>query len=322
MDGFTGSAHRLCKLIRGAAVPRDDGVIPMKAILAAGFALAIGTVAAQAADFGGDGAAAPVVGPGRCDVTGLASFHTLISSASGYATGDALGFGGGGKANMCAGSMGLQLDAFGEVASGFAGDMADYNAGQFGGFAHFYMRDPNSHALGVLIGVGQIHDTYHVVNPGVLGTIGVDGHWYMDNFTIAGQAAFFNAFGQAPTSVSPGSGFLVTGELRYFPDPNIKLNLLLGYESDTDPSVNNTSHDVFLGAGAEYKFTNSPISVFANVVAHNNRWFGDQVNTVTGRLGLTAHFGQPTLLAEDRSGASFSTPFIDTWQNQANAFYR
>ena len=48
----------------------------------------------------------------------------------------------------------------------------------------------------------------------------------------------------------------------------------------------------------------------------------DNEDSYIFKLGLSLHVNQNTLLAEDRYGASFSTPYVDLWMNISNAYYR
>jgi hypothetical protein len=295
----------------------------MKALFTAITATAMAAVfagAAQAADVVRPAAVrAPIVSP--CTLSGVGGFYWLWGKASGYSVGTGSGLGGYGKANLCAGNHGVQLDTYGEVVSASSGDFDNVNDGQFGGVAHLYARDPG-HAFGVILGVEHQFDSYDYHNPGMLGVFGADAHLYMGNFTLAGQAVYFKSFGQDPNNVDPEHGWTASAEGRFFISPNAKLTGLLGFHSDVDINTVETSNDFFYGVGGELQVAGSPFSLFANVTRHQNVIDGTKFPTTVVRVGGAVHFNQPSLLAEDRNGASFSTPFIDSFTNLVNGFYR
>lgn len=298
----------------------------MKAVLtaaaAAGMAVAIAGTAIAADVTRPAAVRAPLVqGPGPCTLSGVGGFYGLWGKASNYYTSSGAGLGGYGKANLCAGGHGVQLDTYGEVISGTSGDFYDYNDAQFGGVAHLYARDAN-HAFGAIVGIEHQFNSYEDYNPGMLGVFGADAHLYLGNITLAGQAVYFKSFGQDPNSYDPEHGWTVSAEARFFSSPNVKWTGLLGFHSDVDMSNVYTANDFFYGIGGEVQFAGSPFSLFANVTRHQNVIEGDKLPTTVVRLGGAVHFNQPTLLAEDRNGASFSTPFIDSFTNLANGYYR
>jgi hypothetical protein len=239
--------------------------------------------------------------------------------------------GGYAKVNFCHAGWSVQWDVAGDVVR--ADDTSDFSrlmAGQFGTVAHLYMRDPSRHAFGVLFGVGKLLEDYSQDNPGHLAQIGVDGHLYLGSTTLAGQAVYMKTFGGDPAGYAViDHGLTLLGEVRHFVHPNFKVSALAGWHWDEPIAVSSPNalaiSDTFFGATAEAKLGDTPFAMFGSVVRHvvaagvNG---SDHPNTTTFKLGVAAHFNQPTLFAEDRNGASFNTPMVDSWQHLDNAYYR
>jgi hypothetical protein len=296
----------------------------MKRLLLAVAAIATLSFGVKAADV----RARPVIVQ-PCVISGIIGAYGSTHSAEGYYTARGSGIGGHGKVNFChAAPWGLQWDGAGEAVSAFSGDFQGLSAGQFGTVAHVYMRDPSTHAFGVLVGVGKLIENYSSLNPGFLAQVGLDGHVYFGNTTFAGQAVYMRSVAAQSTGYATiDHGYTLLGEIRHFFHPNLKVAALAGWHWDTPVAPNSSAlpiGETFFGASGELKLGPSPFSIFGSVVRRlaTPEGTSDRLDTTTFKFGVAGHFNQPTLLAEDRNGASFNTPMVDSWQHLDNAYYR
>jgi hypothetical protein len=308
-------------LLSESAIPSTQGKsgamlqIPRGRIALAALMLAV--TAAHAQDFG----LRQTIGDSEtCAWSGVGGFYGTTASSSGVYDGSGGGLGASGKANLCGPGIGIQVDTVGEVVNG-GDEFGFYSDAQLGGIAHLYRRTAR-HAFGVLAGVNTQFNGYQDFNPGIVGVFGLDAHLYLNRVTLAFQATYFKSFGQDPASYDVEHGWTVSGEVRGFSSPDTKWTIGLGWHSDVDIAILEQANDFFLAAGVEHRLRNLPVSLFADVTRHWNVIAGSNLPTTVVRFGGAFHFNQESLFTEDRSGASFTTPQIDTFTNLANTYYR
>ena len=119
---------------------------------------------------------APTVVQSHVDLYGGAAFFNFNGDTETSSL-----FGGAGRANApFQNGWNLQLDAQGNALI-FQED-GPVSFSEFGGYAHLYKRDPNSHAVGVFVGADfpLLTSVY---------TVGVEGQMYWPQFTLYGQAS-------------------------------------------------------------------------------------------------------------------------------------
>lgn len=139
---------------------------------------------------------------------------------------------------------------------------------------------------------------------------GLEGQAYLGNFTLYGQAG-----AQTMQVIYDGKGItgpVGTVEARYFINDNFRVGAAYSYSG--------LSNNDFLGAnfksssngfniGTEYRFDNSPISVFAQYDYFNQSnptYYQTSSNSSRGLLGIKFSFGSGTLLQRDRSGSTLN----------------
>jgi hypothetical protein len=149
---------------------------------------------------------------------------------------------------------------------------------------------------------------------------GAEAQAYWGDFTLYAQAGYQSYdFGFGLDDVD---GFFVNAEVRYFATENWKAFLNGGYSTvglDTDVLGDlDLDFDTFtVGGGTEYRFNNSPISVFANAEYSSSETDGLadigvlggeelEFSSVKVMAGLKLNLGSQTLLERDRAGASLN----------------
>jgi hypothetical protein len=215
--------------------------------------------------------------------------------------------------------MSVQFSAHAEGTSGYDYNRSssEYTEARFSGImgGHVAWRDPNSHAVGVFAAfTGTNNLDYCGANGGALG--GVEGQKYLGNLTLYGQLGYGGQFNNANCGMIDDYWF-IRGIARYFVNPNLRVHAEVSYADGDSQSTNGESGNASIlswGAGIEHRLANSPFSFFAGYagdsIKGNYRYTcGD--NTVTQHtfmVGAKMNFGEPTLLANDRRGATFELP--------------
>jgi len=268
-----------------------------------------------------------------CGISGVISaFGTLNSTDGSYNDGEGNSFGAVGKMNMCnvfGTGLNVQSDVYAEHANATGGDIEDYDATSFGSVSHLYWRDSDRFAIGVLYGSGYFKESYTDEKNGINGVIGADAHIYLDNMTLAAQGAYWNNFDTESSSATADidNAWEVSLEGRYFATENLKLTARISYDENETTTCTCDWAAFRFGGGAEYKFDSVPLSLFASYTRVEGKIGTDNTDPDNEdsnifKFGLSLHVNQNTLVAEDRNGASFSTPYVDPWTNISNAYYR
>ena len=215
-------------------------------------------------------------------------------------------------------NLSMQADIEGEATTnGFASccSSTDHRIAGDGGL-HLSWRDPNKGLVGVFGGVfGSSEFWYSNIDPG--GSVwqgfgGVEGQYYLGKATLYGQAGWTGVIGN--TSYGINEWFLrAVG--RYFLTPDDKFQAEFGYGDGTYSGAadGDISRTLNWGALYEHKFANVPISGFGEYAGFSN---SNETNHYTSStehqfmVGLRFMIDQPTLLAQDREGATLDMPKI------------
>ena len=191
----------------------------------------------------------------------------------------------------------------------FVVHQADYpailelNIGDFDGAAHLFHRNENNFLIGGFVQGGTTRFSskggpreFHRL------IAGVEGQIYFDQLTLYGQAGVIR---QTYPSLMEYSalGYFATGEARYFITPEFKVEAHAGisvmHSDSAMPTID--ANNINLGFGAEYRFEDSPLSVFGtfDTFQHTSS-YSDRSTRVM--VGLKGNFGTDTLLQRDRGG--------------------
>lgn len=138
------------------------------------------------------------------------------------------------------------------------------------------------------------------------GYAGLEGQVYFDNLTLYGQVG-----AQRASVVGDElTGYFGNAELRYFLNPDLKVELHGGLSSFSEDEF--TMKTANIGAGVEYKLPDQPFSFFAKADYHHSsaEVDGSELDGSVGEARLLAgikfNLGTGSLFERDRAGASLS----------------
>lgn len=222
-------------------------------------------------------------------VSGYVELYGLIGRFSqGGGSEDFQGFGGAGRLNWWfSPNWALQLDAYGESKQSGASDTT------FGIAGHLAMRDPRVYALGLMASTGT-------QDSAPWSTLALEGQYYLGNLTLYGQVGATHA-----TSFGLGTDWYAFLQGRYFVNPNFAL-LADATFSKLNSSKLPDVQQVKVGIQAEFRPAQLPLSLFARLQhARSTNTSGPDASETTAYAGIKLYAAQPTLLSNDRTGATF-----------------
>lgn len=194
-----------------------------------------------------------------------------------------------------------QFDLSGETLNGGDpdGESSDYSVLEAA--AHINWRTSDL-LLGVFGSVGAMSDSdYAALGDGSFATIGGEAMSTMDQIQLYGQVGYTKGFGD----VDDVSALYARGEIRYFVNPNMMLSANIG-AARVDYGKSDQIDAVRWGAKAEYRFDDSPISIYAAYQGnYQTESDEDEEWTVhTALVGIKFNFGSDTLEDAAKSGAT------------------
>jgi len=220
------------------------------------------------------------------------------------------------------GELDVQVDLFHERASNlFSVDGKD-SAANLGGAVHLIHSVENRARLGL---AGSLWSNDTLVGAGIrsearYGLGALEGQFFDTHWTVSGQMGLFDQIGcDAPCGGTIADGTYIQGKIRYFINDNTSLSLattqMWGSLNLDDPLFSgkalsdSTSHTMWR-VEAEHRLANTPLSgLIAFSHERNETDFNNiTLDTNTVWLGVRFYLDQPTLRANDRSGAEFETP--------------
>ncbi len=169
-------------------------------------------------------------------------------------------------------------------------DAEDAGNATYGAAFHLVGRTQGA-MLGGFVGIESVDHIDHYA-------VGAEGALYFERFTLAGLGAYIDA-----DNVET-DGIAGLAEARYFFTRNLRVEASLGYSHFRTLGVD--ADTLFYGAGAEFRFKETPLSVFAQMRHYDAD--GATADTDLARLGLRYNF-DPDLAARDENGASLTTMF-------------
>lgn len=194
-----------------------------------------------------------------------------------------------------------QFDLSGEMLNGGDpdGESSDYSVLEAA--AHVNWRTSDL-LLGVFGSVGAMSDSdYAALGDGSFATIGGEAMSTMDKIQLYGQVGYTKGFGD----VDDVSALYARGEIRYFVNPNMMLSADIG-AARVEYGKSDQIDAVRWGAKAEYRFDDSPISIYAAYQGnYQTESDEDEEWTVhTALVGIKFNFGSDTLEDAAKSGAT------------------
>lgn len=184
--------------------------------------------------------------------------------------------------------------------------ITDVSISDFDGAVHLFHREGDQFLAGGFAQVGRT--TFNSKGgPTEFDRLiaGLEGQVYVDQLTLYGQAGVIRQHYPNLPEFS-ATGLFATAEARYFVTPNFKLDVHGGISvmaSDSATLAGREASNFNLGLGAEYRFDNTPLSIFGRIGAHRHQSsYSDTATRV--QIGLKGSFGTETLLDRDRRGAT------------------
>lgn len=183
--------------------------------------------------------------------------------------------------------------------------IADVKTTELDGALHGFFRN-DAFLLGAFVQAGKSDVAWNGGEPHDWGRgyVGVEAQAYFDSLTLYGKlGASKVTMGDTPGA--EGTSWFADIELRYFVTDNLRLEAHAGTDVT---SFNYDANDLVtykLGVGAEYKFDDSPLSVFGSLDYQSSDidTYG-QFDSVRAMVGVKFNFGDDTLKARDRTGPS------------------
>lgn len=184
---------------------------------------------------------------------------------------------------------------------------------------HAYYRNDNF-LVGGIVQLGRTSTQFNENNPNINDRryLGIEGQLYLGNFTLYGQAGAKDL----KTEDRNFSGYFGKLEGRYFLTPDFRIEAHLGIGTLDLPELDDwVTTTVNVGLGAEYKFANMPLSIFADYDYYRGDF--ERSDDIVGErhravIGIRFQIEDETLMDRDRSGPSlepiepggyFITPF-------------
>lgn len=228
---------------------------------------------------------APTIVQSHVDLYGGAAFFNFNGN-----TQTAGLFGGAGRANApFQNGWNLQLDAQGNTLI-FQED-GPVSFSEFGGYAHLYKRDPNSHAVGVFVGADYPLFTS-------VYTVGVEGQMYWPQFTLYGQASVASV----SLGSSSGHALQLRGEGQwYMTDDTALIGDVIWTGVNLDSVTVNT---LTLAGSVMHRFSGTPWAGFVKGRWDQSTSGGDTASTATVLVGVRLQADPPgsTLKSHRRTG--------------------
>lgn len=184
----------------------------------------------------------------------------------------------------------------------------------YGGGLHFNLRDPERGSVGIFSGLGTVEtNDLNAPDPETLSWIvGGEGQIYFEPVTLYLQAGYadrqsIRSGGDVDVLKNAGFGRAVA---RYFPCDQVELSAETSYTQGRMDPDEDLVWILGWGAGAEWRPRGWPVSGFVDYLGahYDQKDDNDQLDEHRIMFGLRFYFGQETLKANDRHGASLDLP--------------
>ncbi|MDC9825066.1 hypothetical protein PRN20_15145 [Devosia sp. ZB163] len=184
----------------------------------------------------------------------------------------------------------------------------DLTLSNFDGALHGFYRE-EGFLVGGFVQIGRDNADYNGFSDGETNRsyLGGEAQVFVDNLTLYGQGGMQKYdFGSGGPSLGL-SGWFGNLEARYFLTPNFSIEGRVGINTLEFEIFDATLTTVSAGIGAEYKFDDLPLSLFASYDYASTSFDQGPSNEVRDHrflVGARFALGEDTLLDRDRNGAS------------------
>lgn len=204
----------------------------------------------------------------------------------------------------------FQFDAEGEKVF-HTGDVSDDPRHHLLSAVHFDWRDQQVGSAGIFGGWVRANNTNGNENAN-LGFVGLEGQRYYGPLTLYAQGGYLSQFKSIEFSDNITKAWFARFAPRYFVTPNDRISAEIGYaRGDVNDQDGNRLRIINWGATYEHKYDAYPVSTFLQYTGARLKSTDhpeDHIIEHTVTAGVRVYFGQGTLLANDRTGATYDTP--------------
>lgn len=177
---------------------------------------------------------------------------------------------------------------------------------------HFDWRDPRVGSAGMFGGLVRPNDTNDRDSWKSMGIIGLEGQRYFDSLTLYGQGGYLAQFNRTDDLDQADKVWFARFAPRYFVTANDKLSGEIGYARGEMGDNQSDKMRIWNWAATyEHKFDAHPLSVFVQYSGGRLKSTENPSDMITEHTivgGFRWYFNQGTLLANDRTGATYDTP--------------
>jgi hypothetical protein len=213
----------------------------------------------------------------------------------------------------------LQIDLFAQQTDNLLDNWQSTDSTAFGGAMH-WVHPYSDHLRVGLAGSIWYNDVFDITN--AAGQVGVthglaalEGQYSGRDWSLVGQAGYFGDLSCGTCFLALTSGEYVRGKGHYYFSENTALTaeaMEMWGSFDDLFFTNKSLHSTTLGLQAEHKFDGSPYSGFLGVTyerdAIDKYGSTSSVQTTAVTLGFKYYLDQPSVQANERTGAEFDTP--------------
>lgn len=237
-------------------------------------------------------------------------------SGADITAGTELTFAGQGAVNIPLGDMlSAQLDGQAELYDRGGDEDDAQSASMIGG--HLSLRDPGMGLVGLFAGAGLGTSLDSSGGGEGLGFLaGAEAQAYLGNFTLYGQVGYGNFVvdDDSPNDEGFTDGWFAGAEARYFIHEDFMLNASVAYgETGSYEDGDDNGRIWNWGAGAKLRLSDS-MPIYGTLDYRGGYYDSyqsdDAVEEHAVLVGLAFAFGAPSLMENDRRGATLSTPML------------
>jgi hypothetical protein len=183
--------------------------------------------------------------------------------------------------------------------------------------AHLSLRDPGTGLVGLFAGGGiSTNGESGNGSEGIGYLAGLEGQFYIDNFTLYGQAGYANfaVDDASPDDEGFTDGWFASAEARYFIHEDFMLSANLAYGATGSYADGDDNGEIWnWGAGAKLRLADS--MPLYGTLTYRGGTYTETEDDIQGTehavlVGVSMAFGASNLQENDRRGATLATPML------------